>query len=71
MSRHLITCTYRNWKGETRTRRLIPQEIIWGKTQWNPEEQWLMRAIDADTNEKRDFALRDCDFLSHHLQPCS
>ena len=57
-----IEVMYRNWKGVRRLRRLIPKAVVWGCTEWHPEHQFLLRALDVATNEERWFALRDCDF---------
>lgn len=53
---------YTNWRGEEAQRRAIPVGITWGKTEWHPEEGWLLEAIDLDKNAPRQFALADCDF---------
>lgn len=47
---------YRNWKGETAVRRIIPIRWWFGSTQWHPEPQWLLSAIDVEKNAERDFA---------------
>lgn len=50
---------YTNWEGKTAVRKIQPIEIWYGKTEWHPEEQWLLKAIDIEKNEERDFALKD------------
>lgn len=54
-----LTFAYRNWRGEVSERRAIPQQVYFGSTEWHPEPQWLMRALDVDKGEVRDFAMRD------------
>lgn len=54
---------YKNWRGETSLRTVLPIEIWYGKTEWHPQEQWFMKAIDANKGEERDFALTDMKFL--------
>ena len=54
-----VTIRYRNYKGETAWRRIVPQRIWFGSTRWHPESQWIMEAIDLDKNSLRSFALRD------------
>ena len=54
-----VTLTYTNWKGETAQRRIIPRRIWWGSTEWHPEPQWLLTALDVDKQADRDFALKD------------
>ena len=50
---------YTNWEGKKAIRRVMPIEIWYGKTEWHPQEQWLLRAIDLDKNEERNFAIKD------------
>ena len=52
-----IKIVYTNQKGETSIRRLVPETFFFGSSEWHPEKQWLMEAIDADKKEKRTFAL--------------
>jgi len=50
---------YKNWKGETSIRKVIPYKMWFGSTEFHPENQWLLRAFDVDKCAKRNFALRD------------
>jgi len=54
-----IKIVYTNQKGETSIRRLVPETFFFGSSEWHPEKQWLMEAIDADKKEKRTFALKE------------
>jgi predicted DNA-binding transcriptional regulator YafY len=54
-----VKILYRNWKGQIAVRSIEPSGIWYGTTQWHPESQWFLRALDLDKNEWRDFALRD------------
>jgi predicted DNA-binding transcriptional regulator YafY len=54
-----VTINYTNWQEETEDRHIIPLELFFGKTEWHPEEQWLLRALDLDKNAERSFALKD------------
>lgn len=54
-----ITLIYTNWRGETAERTIIPQCIWFGSTEWHPEPQWLLTAIDMEKNAERDFPLKD------------
>lgn len=53
---------YKNWRGETSVRRVLPMKIWYGKTDWHPDEQWFIKAIDVEKGEERDFALTDMNF---------
>lgn len=57
-----IKMIYTNYRGETRQRHVRPERIWFGKTDWHPEDQWMMTADDMETGNQRDFALRDCQF---------
>jgi predicted DNA-binding transcriptional regulator YafY len=50
---------YVNWQGvvANRTTRVI--ELTFGKTEWHPEPQWLLKAYDIEKNAVRFFALQD------------
>ncbi len=50
---------YTNYRGETADRDIIFEYFWWGKTEWHPEEQFLIHAIDIVKNEPRDYALKD------------
>ena len=54
-----IYVTYKNWRGETSVRRILPQRIIFESNQWHREEQWLLEAFDLDKKEIRSFAMKD------------
>jgi predicted DNA-binding transcriptional regulator YafY len=50
---------YKNWEGKTAVRKVRPTEIWYGKTQWHPKTQWLLRAWDLDKDAERNFAVQD------------
>jgi hypothetical protein len=52
-----VALGYTNWRGEFAVRKIIPQSIWFGATEWHPEPQWLLKAIDVEKNAERDFAL--------------
>ena len=54
-----FTALYRNWRGETAIRNIIPTSIRYGATEWHKEPQWLLVGMDVDKGEEREFALRD------------
>lgn len=57
-----ITMTYRNYRGEISQRTILPMGIWFGTTEWHPEPGWLLSGIDLEKEERRDFALADCQF---------
>lgn len=54
-----LTLTYTNWRGETALRTIIPRRVWFGSTDWHPEPQWLLTALDVEKKAHRDFALKD------------
>lgn len=54
-----VSILYTNYRGETAVRRIVPKRIWFGKTDWHPEEQWIMDAFDLEKNADRGFAMRD------------
>jgi hypothetical protein len=62
-----VTLTYTNWRGETAQRTIVPQRVWFGLTDWHPEPQWLLTALDAEKGAERDFALKD--FGNPAVQP--
>ncbi len=54
-----VRIMYTNYRGETGERKIIPQRIYFGKTDYHPEEQWLLVAFDIDKNAERTFAIKD------------
>lgn len=54
-----ILIDYTNWRGERAIRRVRPLTIRFENTEWHPETQWLMRAVDIERGATRDFAMKD------------
>lgn len=59
MTERPLTITYTNWRGETSEREIIPIRPWFGATEWHPEPQWLLKAIDVAKGAERDFAMKD------------
>jgi predicted DNA-binding transcriptional regulator YafY len=54
-----VRILYTNYRGETNLRRIVPERIHFGSTEWHPEPQWLMEALDVEKNATRSFAMKD------------
>lgn len=54
-----VRIDYTNWQGVRSTRRILPLSVVFGATEWHPEPQWLLHALDLDKQAERDFAMRD------------
>lgn len=57
-TRH-VKIVYTNYRGETGIRAILPIKIWFGATDWHPESQWLLDAIDVEKEASRSFALKD------------
>jgi predicted DNA-binding transcriptional regulator YafY len=55
----VVTIFYTNWRGEKDYRKIVPQSIWFGTTQWHSEPGWLLTALDVDKNAVRHFSMRD------------
>lgn len=53
-----VTIFYENWRGEQRYRKIIPHEIWFGTTEWHPDPEWLLTALDVDRNAIRHFSMK-------------
>lgn len=58
-NKKMVRILYTNWKGVTSYRNIIPESIEYKSTEWHPEEQWILNAIDVDKNAMRGFSLKD------------
>lgn len=58
-NRQKVKILYKNYRGKTAVRTIIPLKIWFGSTDWHPESQWLFDVIDCEKNAIRSFALKD------------
>lgn len=54
-----VSILYTNWKNEESWRRIIPNAIFFGETEWHKEPQWILIAYDYDKQAHRSFAIKD------------
>src|SRR5207244_646103 len=52
-----IRVLYRNHRGETRVRTILPRGIWFGGTTYHEGSQWFLTAFDAEGETSRHFAL--------------
>jgi predicted DNA-binding transcriptional regulator YafY len=50
---------YRNHRGETSWRHVLPERMWCGETQWHEGRQWFLHALDLSKGLLRDFAMAD------------
>ena len=56
---------YRNYKGETSLRSVVPEKIWFGTTEYHLLGCWLLRAFDLDRNAVRDFDMAAMKGVQH------
>jgi predicted DNA-binding transcriptional regulator YafY len=54
-----VIIDYTNWRGERAMRHIRPLTIRFESSEWHPDEQWLLRAVDLEKGATRDFAMKD------------
>jgi len=54
-----IMVSYRNYRGETSDRRIIPLQVYYGNTEHHKEDQWLLKVWDLEKENYRDYAFKD------------
>lgn len=54
-----IEVIYKNYKGETGLRKIIPLGMYYGHNEYHKEDQWLLKVWDLDKWAYRDYALKD------------
>jgi predicted DNA-binding transcriptional regulator YafY len=54
---HFMAIIYRNHRGETKFREIIPRRMFYGTTQWYEGRQWYLEAYDFEKKEMRTFAM--------------
>jgi predicted DNA-binding transcriptional regulator YafY len=55
--RQTAVIDYTNWRGERKTRTIMPIGIHFGSNEWHPVPQWMIYATDVDTGDDRWFAM--------------
>ena len=55
---------YKNYRGEYAVRNIQINSMRIGSTEYHPQHQFLLDVWDLDKNAQRDYALKDCCFLS-------
>jgi predicted DNA-binding transcriptional regulator YafY len=54
-----VVIGYTNHRGQHAERNILPVSIEFGSTQWHPEPQWILVALDMDKRADRHFAMKD------------
>ncbi len=57
--REEVLIDYTNYRGERAVRRIRPLTVRFENSEWHPETQWLLRAVDIEKGATRDFAMKD------------
>lgn len=54
----VIAVEYKNYRGETAVRKVIPLELYYGNTEYHPQDQWLLRVWDMEKDAERIYSLQ-------------
>lgn len=54
-----VEIIYTNYRGETGARRIEPEHVWFGSTEWHSREQWFLDALDVEKGQVRSFAMAD------------
>lgn len=54
-----IKVKYTNYRGEAAVRTIVPIRFYFGKTEYHPEEQWLVELWDIERGAIRIYALKE------------
>jgi len=61
-----IEIKYKNWKGKTSNRIIIPIKLWYGMSKFHEDKQWFLRAYDVNKLDKREFAVKDIlEYINH------
>lgn len=55
----VVKILYKNRRGETSIRTILPGNMVFGSNEWHPEEQWFLKALDIERGQERSFAMKD------------
>lgn len=55
----IVQIVYTNYRGETNVRKIVPQRVWFGESDWHRGPQWFLEAVDLEKNAERSFALKD------------
>ena len=55
--RKCVWIDYTNHRGERAWRHIYPLGLSFENSQWHPETQWVLEAVDEERGVIRDFAL--------------
>ena len=53
-----VRLSYTDWFNETKNYIITPKIMYWGSTNYYPDVQWLMIAVNEETQEEEVFTLR-------------
>jgi hypothetical protein len=54
-----VRILYTNWRGETGWRTIVPLRLDFCSTEWHPDMQWVLQAVDVEKRAERSFAMKD------------
>ena len=59
INKKIVKFTYKNYRGETRVRTVLPIDLCFGTSPYHEGEQWFLEGIDQDKKVTREFPMKD------------
>ena len=56
-SRQYVVIDYTNYLGVRAKRTILPHKLEFRTSEWHPEPQWILEALDCTKGQYRDFAM--------------
>lgn len=57
--REEVLIEYTNYRGERRWWRIRPVNVAFENSEWHPDTQWILHAVDVEMAANREFAMKD------------
>lgn len=54
-----VDIDYTNWRGERRTRPVLPLRLAFQSSHYHPHTQWVLIALDLEDFKEKEFTLKD------------
>jgi hypothetical protein len=59
MDDNILIFEYKNYKDEVSMRKVIPEKVWFGHTEYHMDDQWILKAFDIEKQVDRNFAIND------------
>ena len=59
LPKRALRVSYLNWRGKRAIRTIVLRKIEFKRTEYYPEEQWIMTVYDYDRKAEREYAMKN------------